>query len=345
MSYELTIPLFMDMHCHLREGAQLDYTTYSSALWCDTIVAMPNLKDPLTDISKVCKYHTDILEYSYQAPPNIIIPLYLTPETTPKDILQAWEGGVICAKAYPRGRTSHSQQGLHDFLGLEDVYRAMGECGMRLLIHPEHPAYDSWEAEEMFFKQVWPFFRGLISEGVKLKISLEHLSTRRGVHAVVEAGGYNGSVVGTITPHHMLAYIGDLVDGLDSVYYCKPVVKQREDQQVLRGAATSGSELFLLGSDSAPWKEEDKNKRLPCAGCWTAPWLPQLLAHIFSEEAALNRLQTFTHDNAVKWWGLEPAKESLRIISRKFTIPEKSFDCYPFLGGKTLSWDAERVLP
>jgi dihydroorotase len=304
---------------------------------------MPNLKCPLIDADDISAYREEISDYQNHGLRDIIIPLYLTQDITPEEIFRAREAGVIAAKAYPRGKTSHSQYGIASFESMGHVWRAMAECGMRLLIHPEHPGYNAWVGEERFFGLIWPGFRKLIEEeGVNLRISMEHISTSTGVKEVARFGDPN-HVVATITAHHLLATIGDLVDSLDSSYYCKPVLKEEKDQQTLIQAAMSGSALFMLGSDSAPWKKADKDKHGPCAGCLTAPYLPQLLATVFSLYDGLLKLQQFTHDNAVRWWGLEPSQESIRLSTGVTEIPVTEDGYYPFMGGRTLPWQAARV--
>lgn len=346
---EIIIPSLMDVHCHLREGDELLNNVYYAAMWCDTIVAMPNTEDPLTTPEKIKNYRIKVREaLEFNKIPvdslNIIIPLYLTQETTPEDIYNAVasDPSFICVKAYPKGRTSHSSHGISNFKAMVPTFKAMGRMGIKLLIHPEHPDYDSWKGERMFFKEIWPYIHDL-TQSHSLRVSLEHLSTAEGFNAVLQAN--SSFVVGTITPQHMISYIGDLVDQLDSSFFCKPVLKDEPDRDMLLGA-TLGYDCFSLGSDSAPWSLKNKTKHKPCGGCWTAPWLPQFMAMIFESRGNLENLQTFTHDNAVRWWGLPPAKGRIKLTKGETIVaglPFSSQAYLPYFHGQDLTWKAERL--
>jgi dihydroorotase len=84
-----------------------------------------------------------------------------------------------------------------------------------------------------------------------------------------------------------------LVGGIKPHYYCLPVAKREEHRLALRAAATSGDPRFFLGTDSAPHTDPNKESACGCAGCFTATNTLSILAHVFEEEGALDKLEGF----------------------------------------------------
>jgi len=105
-----------------------------------------------------------------------------------------------------------------------------------------------------------------------------------------------------------------LAGGIKPHYYCLPVAKREEHRLALRKAATSGDARFFLGTDSAP--HTDANKLLPCgcAGCFTAPNTLSILAEVFEQEGALDRLEGFTSLHGPAFYGLAPNEERLTLL-------------------------------
>jgi dihydroorotase len=165
---------FKDPHQHLREGSELPYTLQWAAHWCSTVVAMPNLAEPLTTVGRIRDYEELIRCYNTEKL-NVIVPLYLTQNTTPDDIQAASASGVMAAKAYPRGKTSHSALGIGDYRRMTPVFEEMARVGMRLLLHPEHPEKNAWEGEQAFFSSIWPGIYQIV-DSLGLYVSLEHIS-------------------------------------------------------------------------------------------------------------------------------------------------------------------------
>jgi dihydroorotase len=77
----------------------------------------------------------------------------------------------------------------------------------------------------------------------------------------------------------------------------------------------SGDPRFFLGTDSAPHVDAAKEAACGCAGCYTAPVALPLLAHVFDEESALERLEGFASLNGPRWYGL-PANDDTVTLAR-----------------------------
>ena len=103
------------------------------------------------------------------------------------------------------------------------------------------------------------------------------------------------------------------------------MAKREKHRLALRAAATSGEARFFLGTDSAPHVDALKEHACGCAGCFTATNTLALLAHVFDEEAALDRLEAFTSLNGPRFYRLPPNDTVLRLVKHELpqTFPEK----------------------
>ena len=119
---------------------------------------------------------------------------------------------------------------------------------------------------------------------------------------------------GTITTHHLVINRNHiLVGGIKPHYYCLPVAKREEHRLALRKAATSGVGPFFLGTDSAPHVDELKEHACGCAGCFTATNTMSILAEVFEQDDALDRLEAFTSLNGPKFYGLDPNGDTITL--------------------------------
>ncbi len=321
----IEIPALCDMHVHFRQGP-MAAVAIETAKYCKYALAMPNTKPPLTTGQQCQQYRKAIFEAiadeqrSCEAPTmlvpgfDIMTALYLTEQTSKQDILDAYALGVRAAKAYPRGKTTNSNDGILDYGKLKPALEQMSELGMVLCLHGEHPAPDArstvldWETE--FVDAV---FNSLLFKYQKLKIVLEHITTAAAVDAVRHA---RANVAATITAHHLAMTLDSILgDGIRPHNYCKPIAKRPYDRDCLVRAAISGSPKFFLGSDSAPHEAKTKEADCGCAGCYTAPVLPGLLATIFEQHHALHRLPNFSSHAASAFYGL-PAYEDMIYLRR-----------------------------
>ena len=140
---------------------------------------------------------------------------------------------------------------------------------------------------------------------------MEHITTRNGVDYVASQTNMGG----TITTHHLVINRNHiLVGGIKSRYYCPPVAKREEHRLALRKAATSGVGPFFLGTDSAPHVDELKEHACGCAGCFTATNTMSILAEVFEQDDALDRLEAFTSPNGPKFYGLAPNDDTITLL-------------------------------
>ena len=140
---------------------------------------------------------------------------------------------------------------------------------------------------------------------------MEHITTQEGVAYAAEGA----NLAATITTHHLILNRNHLlVGGIRPHYYCLPVAKREKHRLALLGAATSGHASYFLGTDSAPHVDALKEHACGCAGCFTATNTMPLLAHIFEQEGALERLEGFTSLNGAAFYGLPPNEAQITLI-------------------------------
>jgi dihydroorotase len=295
----LTLPRWFDLHTHFRQGpAVADYIKAHLNMGCAGALAMPNTQPPVSRVSgpaqadswSIESYSAELRNAGADAFEQLIVPLYLTRQSTVQMIQQGAQSGQLRAcKYYPPHGTTNAEHGMpmDDLIGGE-VLRAMEDHGIILCIHGEQHALSgpdyidaAQNAETRFYQERMP---RLIETHPRLRIVCEHITTRTAAAFVAKAPDHIGA---TITPQHLLYTIGHLIQGLKYHLYCLPVVKFQDDRAALREQVVKpGQSKFFAGTDSAP--HTTKATACGCAaGCFTGGIAPQLYAMAF-EEAGVN---------------------------------------------------------
>ncbi|WP_411957916.1 dihydroorotase [Paracoccus homiensis] len=303
-----------DWHLHLRDGAMLSAVAPHSAGFGRAII-MPNLVPPVVTGAQAAAYRDRILAALPKgAPLQPQMTLYLTDGTDPADVIAAHRDGIIRAvKLYPAGATTNSASGVTDFDRVRPVLEAMAEAGVPLCVHGEvtDPSVDIFDREAVFIDRVLDPIRRATPG---LRVVMEHITTSDGV-AYARSGG--DDLGATITTHHLVINRNAiLAGGIRPHYYCLPVAKRESHRLALRDAATSGEARFFLGTDSAPHTDAAKLQPCGCAGCFTAPNTMSILAHVFEEDGALDRLEAFTSLNGAAFYGLPANADRIRLTKR-----------------------------
>ena len=314
MTDTLTLARPDDWHLHLRDGAMLAAVCPESARHFARAIIMPNLVPPVVTGAEASAYRERILaarpEGSTFTP---LMTLYLTEDTDPSDVVQAHADGIVTAvKLYPAGATTNSASGVRDFDRVRPVFEAMAEAGIPLCVHGEvtDPEIDIFDREAVFIDRVLDPIRRATPG---LKVVMEHITTGNGVDYVLSNAENLGA---TITTHHLIINRNHLlVGGIRPHYYCLPVAKREEHRLALRSAATSGDPRFFLGTDSAPHVDAAKETGCGCAGCFTATNTLPLLAHVFEEDGALDRLEGFASRHGPAFYGL-PVNDGTITLSK-----------------------------
>ncbi|WP_195820484.1 dihydroorotase [Roseobacter sp. MH60115] len=320
MSQTLTLRRPDDWHLHLRDGAMLEAVLPATARHFARAIIMPNLVPPVVTAAQASAYHDRIraaIPEGMDFTP--LMTLYLTEDTDPADVAAAHASGLVHAvKLYPAGATTNSASGVSNFDNVRAVLEKMAEIGLPLCVHGEvtDAEIDIFDREAVFIDRVLDPIRKATPG---LRVVMEHITTR---NAVDYARAQDDSLGATITTHHLVINRNHiLAGGIRPHYYCLPVAKREEHRLALRAAATSGDARFFLGTDSAP--HTDANKLLPCgcAGCFTAPNTLSILAHVFEEDGALDKLEAFTSLNGPAFYRLPANTDTITLEKTGATYP------------------------
>jgi dihydroorotase len=338
----LTITRPDDWHLHLRDGAALAAVLPDTARRFARAIVMPNLKPPVTTVALAAAYRDRILA-ALPAGMNFtpLMTLYLTDNMPPAEIDAVKTSGFVHAvKLYPAGATTNSDAGVSDLKKCAATLARMERLGVPLLVHGEvtDPAVDIFDREAVFIDTV---LRPLLREFPKLKVVLEHITTRDGIAFVLEHGT---NVAGTLTAHHLLLNRNAIfAGGIRPHNYCLPVLKRESHRQALVAAAISGNPKFFLGTDSAPHGQSTKEAACGCAGCYTAHAGIELYAEVFEAAGALDKLEAFASFHGPDWYGLPRNAEHITLRRDALAVPASldyadSDRLVPLRAGEAVAW-------
>jgi dihydroorotase len=271
---------------------------------------MPNLRPPLTSRAAAQSYKKRIVAAATNGAFKPLITLFASDEIDIGELRDGFAAGDVAAvKFYPAGATTNSDLAVGGLADFADLFEAMAELGMRLLVHAEStdPSVDVYDREAVFLERhVVPMIERL----PELSVTIEHISTAAGVDLVTA----HGRLAGTITPHHLAKDRGDmLASGLKPDLYCKPIINSPGDRKRLVEAATSGDPSFCMGTDSAPHPTTVKYGPTAAAGVFNAEYGLEATAEVFHHAGRLENLAKFVSHNGVAIYDVEPPETRLRL--------------------------------
>src|ERR1700690_2691156 len=196
---DLTIARPDDWHLHLRDGEAMAAVLPDSARRFARAIIMPNLKPPVITVDEAARYRDRILA---ALPAGMtfepLMTLYLTDNTPAEEIIRAKQSGFVHAvKYYPAGATTHSDSGVTELSKAYPAIAAMEEHEVPLLLHGEvtDAEVDVFDRETVFIER---HLTRLLKDFPRLKIVLEHITTRQAAEFVREAPA---NVAATVTAH------------------------------------------------------------------------------------------------------------------------------------------------
>ena len=360
----IDIPGAFDAHFHARQDDKMSLVMgYLTARWCGATF-MPNLKEPVTTLSRVWKYRDEIFAHiSKDLPFTPVLTCYLT-ESTSLDELEAgfkhklwWAAKLYMCMPGGHGGTTGAENGVTDISKIWPMLELMEKIGMPLLIHGEvvRPDVDEFDREKYFIDEIW---EQVVRNFPKLKWVLEHISTKDAVDFVRDMTVIGIPCRATITPHHAMVNRNALFErGLQPQNYCRPILKREENRLAVRKAMVSGEECFGAGSDAAIHWNEDKFKPCGAAGIYNGNASIELYAQIFEEDGMFQNddcrghFRRFVSANIPSLYGLPPIKGVVRLERTPWEMPlicslEDELGLHrviPFLAGKTINWKAKRI--
>ena len=344
MTDTLTLTRPDDWHIHFRDGEAMRSVLPDTARVFGRAIAMPNLKPPVVTVADAAAYRERLLAAARGTAFEPLMTLYLTDNTPPDEIRRARESGFVHAvKYYPAGATTNSDSGVTDLSKAYPAIAAMEEVGMPLLLHGEvvDADIDVFDREAVFIER---HLSRLIREFPRLKIVLEHITTRQAAEFVAAAPA---NVAATITVHHLLYNRNAMFKGgIRPHLYCLPILKREQHRQALVAAAISGSPKFFLGTDSAPHAVGAKESSCGCAGVYTAHAAIELYAEVFDNAGALDRLEAFASFYGPDFYGLPRNADTITLQRASWTVPSMlslgSEHVLPLRASESVSWRVAR---
>ena len=329
MQVQLTSPL--DMHLHVRSGDMLKTVAPLSSKSFAGGLIMPNTTPPITTKESLLKYKEEILQATNSDNFTPYMTLFFKDDYT-YEFLESVKDDILAIKLYPAGITTNSEGGVSS-LGIDNLrptLEAMSKLEIPLCIHGESNGF-VMDREAEFI----PIYKQLATAFPKLKIIMEHITTKASADAVLEFD----NLYATITLHHLYITLDDVAGGmLQPHLFCKPIAKRPEDREALLNLALSGNKKVMFGSDSAPHPRSAKEAPGCAAGVFTAPVALQLLTQLFANHDKLENLQAFVGDNAQKIYNISPIKKDIILERKEFEIPEKYKDVVPFMAKEKIEW-------
>ncbi|MGH8228764.1 MAG: dihydroorotase [Steroidobacteraceae bacterium] len=341
----LTLTRPDDWHLHLRDGEELRSVLPFTATRFARAIVMPNLSPPVTTTALALAYRARIIAALPRGSAfEPLLTLYLTDHTAPDEVARARECGCIHGfKLYPAGATTHSDSGVTDIRRIDAVLERMSAAGMVLQIHGEvtDDSVDIFDREARFIEGV---LEPLAKRHTRLKIVLEHITTRRAVEFVRQA---RPGIAATITPHHLLLNRNALFEGgLRPHHFCRPVLKAETDRTALLEAAVSGEARFFLGTDSAPHSRRAKESACGCAGIFSAHAAIELYAEIFETAGRLDALEGFASRFGADFYGLPRNGATLTLAKDPWRVPARypfgAAELVPLRAGEPVAWRLAR---
>jgi dihydroorotase len=327
---ELTIRKPDDFHLHLRQGELMTHLVRETAKVFQRVLVMPNTLPPVTNAAELQKYHEELR--SVGADLEFLMTFKLMPNTSPEEIVQLKKAGAIAGKLYPQGVTTHSQDGISDIEALFPVFSAMQEQNLVLCLHGEVPEIEDLKRESAFL----PTLKKIHQNFPKLRIVLEHVSTKEAVQTIQELGD---TVAATITVHHLLLTTHDVRNGhFNPHHFCAPICKSEADREAIVQAAMSGNPKFFFGSDSAPHLHQDKEGEHPKPGIFTTPVALPLLAELFETQGKLDHLEAFTSQFGAEFYQLPLNNSSITLKKESWEVPQEYFGVVPLKSQQSVTW-------
>lgn len=336
-----------DLHQHFRQGAMLKLVAPMVAKRFRTAIIMPNLDPPVTTCSQLDAY-TDEIRSATGRKFWPMMTMYLTDTLKPSEVRQALSlRKAIGIKFYPPGLTTNSDKGIKDPIALwtkgtkpYQCLQELADYGGVFLIHAadgvarsrwkssdrlyrSNEELDPYDQEKHFIEHTLPRIQ---EAHPKLKISVEHLSTKWGVDYLYNNGSdYLGC---SLTAHHLLLDRRDIFRGGFRPHRSwMPVIQPKEHKDALLWLAQQDLEYVWLGSDSAPHPREKKESDCCASGVLMAHAGIELYAEAFEDMGALDdRFERFASINGRKFYdidgfyGLNPSDEMIDLVREEWVV-------------------------
>ncbi len=328
----------LDMHIHLRDDDMLKLVAPLTSRDFSAALVMPNLVPPITSKQALLEYKKRIKQACRDDTFEALFTLFFKDDYT-YEFLEEIKDEISAIKLYPAGITTNSSSGVSsmDTKTLKPVLDAMSKLDIPLCVHGETNGF-VMDREKEFM----PIYESLAKAFPRLKIIMEHITTKEAVQLLDK---YD-NLYATVTLQHLLVTLDDVAGGmLNPHLFCKPIAKRYEDKEALLNIALKAHPKLMFGSDSAPHPKHKKECCGCAAGVFTSPIALQVLTQLFETHNALDKLNDFVSLNAQKIYNFKPLKKTIKLIKKDFKVPNfyeyKDEKVVPMYSGETLKWSIE----
>ncbi|MBP9711019.1 MAG: hypothetical protein KBD50_02030 [Candidatus Pacebacteria bacterium] len=258
--------------------------------------------------------------------------IYLTPTTEPKEVLRAWEKGLILhVKWYPPHGSTHSEESVQpeDLLDKNSstgkLLSMMAEAGIPLKNHGEVAHWkaddvDAYDRERIYYSYIQPHIPDLYPN---LKQILAHISTEEAVDYAVGNGDPEKRIF-EVTAHHLAFDRRILYDGgfLLPDHHCLPVVKAKRHLFALQRLLQERPSYVVAGSDMAAHPTTNKYAARAFGGYYTYHCALELYVQSLDQLGLLDYAQAFLYGNAQRFHGarVPVSAEPFTLTRQEWTI-------------------------
>lgn len=335
-----------DAHTHQRDLPLLAAVQfYTARRFCGYLV-MPNVPSVDTADDLVC-YRAKIDKINhYDSRPYMAFKV--GPKTTPEIVAACAAAGAVAGKLYPDGVTTGSEGGVRDFRALWPVFAEMEKLDLVLCLHGEMPDEFVLRRELAFHGVV----DDILTDFPRLRIVFEHITTAASVGFVRDRASCGARLAATITAHHLVHDLGDLIGGKVQVHLaCQPTYKYPEDLRALMAAALSGESWFVFGSDTAPHLLRNKHCAHAACGVFSAPIALETIVELFDRHGGtLEALQAFVCHNGPRFYALNDLPQhSVELVRESWVFDSQQVvnltGVVPWREDEGLTWRVTREIP
>ena len=348
----LVLPGLIDVHVHLRdEGKAYKEDFYSgtaaaAAGGMTTVLDMPN-NAPVTMSAETLKNRMRIAER------KVLVNVGFYSEFPKKldEIKDIVSQGAMAFKLFMACQIGGLN--IDDDEALQDAFKRVGDLGVPVAVHAEDKAllmanqaemeqaqrYDAAAFPEAHSERVEAkAVERLLNISAKLNVRLHfcHVTTEKGLNAVVEAKKSGRAVTCEVTPNHLLLSSAD-VERYGQLVIMMPPLRSESNVEALWKGITNGW-IDIIGSDHAPHALKEKSAssvwdvKVGVPGLETT--LPLLLTNVRKNRLSLERVVQLLSEKPAEIFNLKDRgrleqgrKADLVVIdfNRKFKIDASKF--------------------
>ncbi len=341
-------------HAHFRQEKLLEFLVpyFVNHGWRRRVVGEPNTLPAILTGPQAVAYKDSIeaiaKTFTQGQYFELVMTIQITESTTPKMVREAFACGVRIVKIYPRYVTTHSENGVLDYLKIYPALHVVAELGMVAQFHSEHPSYDViGRLKESAFRAILSLITAAIPS---LKISVEHVSSRDMVEWVKDQGENVGAGV---TVQHIYLTSDDLSGysrrskGKICVHTgaFKPGAKDPEDRAAIQEVILSGHPRFWYAGDDAAHLLSAKQAPNDCpCGVWVTIPALSLVLSFFESRGKLEKAEPFLSEFGARFYGYElnegelVLRRSEWIVPTEVPVPALNDSIIPFFAGEKMDW-------